>query len=965
MLPEGPARVVQGGSNAAVRVDTETGSWRLKSSGISWASAMEVTMAKVFRLTGLAAPDTALADEEIATFPPGAWQVASRYEDAFQDLGAFLASDDAATLAARGDEGRRIAYAEQRARHGTAVVACEEILQRAGVEHFWQLGRPDLVAEHAARDRARFEALEAMNRMLPVDVRADQLRHFVASRWLANWDHLNYRMENFGYTVRDGQPVGMTVDFGSCGPLGFRSLRSPNAMLPKSASRDIAILQRPRSLFAIPEKYVENGDAFDAMHGDPGLLHDTLQWPYGFQSESIAEMMRPPAVVDPAIAAALAEMGYRLALLPEASIASVVDRYWRCPDGVTAAEWPDAGMLTRQLCARRDTMLRRYDPAQIAAWIEEDPARAVAVREQMIEGFQAALGPDGHAEEHARAVQSRHDSLARATLPGRAAAINGLRREIRCLQSFHNCTRRLQQALQAGDAAAERNAIEDLMSPAVYGQLLLSLELGTRTQPHGMEAFRANQAWLTLLSRLVQEGKVSAAEAATLLLTPTAEGVYPPNVGHHSHRHPELGMAFIRLLDTLIEVPAGVEAPALRGALLAAKESGSPNYYSALLASDASNAWKERLKASALWPSNEEIQQLKSTRALLRWKLRKALPRDAGTIVEPAHLAEQQRMALQPLAGQVAEAYAPAKLVQLELPLLREDVFSRMRLVTGDEMRSISATAEQAVERAWKEAVSKHPGLSGMAVPPDLIREQQREACAGYEESVRTQRREDAETLIVEGERRYQEAVLAQADMSLDARRALLAGCADGIIAGIDAMVRSVARTGTHSLEETVGTRVQDRARAEAHERATAQVAAEARIAAQRQAARSAEQAASQMATRAAADRAQHGAALEVQRVAALRAHREAGATARERARERAEQEARERTARVSEARTARIAERLQALRNDRRGEEMDREIERRLAALRAPAAAASSRAPAARAAEYLDGSGRPGVAHR
>src|SRR5690606_15121266 len=141
-----------------------------------------------------------------------------------------------------------------------------------------------------------------------------------------------------------------------------------------------------------------------------------------------------------------------------------------------------------------------------------------------------------------------------------------------------------------------------------------------------------------------------------LLLTPTAEGVYPPNVGHHSHRHPELGMAFIRLLDTLIEVPAGVQAPAPRGALLAAKESGSPNYYSALLASDASNAWKERLKASALWPSNEEIQQLKSTRALLRWKLRKALPRDAGTIVEPAHLAEQQRMALQPLAGQVAEA---------------------------------------------------------------------------------------------------------------------------------------------------------------------------------------------------------------------------------------------------------------------------------------------------------------------
>lgn len=377
------------GSNMAVRATNDAGEWRVKSTGDSGVSAMEVTMAKLFQLTGLAVPQIELADA-LGCLPGDAWTVASRLEPQFQDLGALLTSAQAEQLVAGGDDARREEYLQLRTRHATAVTACRKVLDRAGVEQFWQLRGPAQVQEHAVLDSQRFEALEAMNRMLPPTLRAEQVLHFVASRWADNWDHLNYRFENCGFTERDGQLVCMTVDMGSCGPLGFRNLRS-GAMMPKHASADVALVQRPASLFPIPEAYIANAADFDAMAADPGPLQDTLRWPYGFQSDSVAEMLHPP--IAPEIADALAEMAYRFKLIPDTAISAVADAYWQPPAGEGTARWGSAAALSLLMTQRRDALLSRYDSTQLLDWVQADPARAERVRQQMTAAMQLRSPP--------------------------------------------------------------------------------------------------------------------------------------------------------------------------------------------------------------------------------------------------------------------------------------------------------------------------------------------------------------------------------------------------------------------------------------------------------------------------------------------------------------------------------------------------------------------------------------------
>lgn len=407
------------GSRPAALVSLDGADWRVKETGDTGLSAMEASLSRVFQLTGLAAPDARVMAAD-ASLPDDSQRFASRYEPSFKDLGSFLATPAAEALAGAGDEGARMRYAQLRSDHAAAVSTCDAVLQRAGVEYFWQVQDAGLQAEHSAADRQRFDALEAMNRLLPTAVRSDQVRHFIASRWLGNWDHLNFRMENFGYAERDGQPVAMTVDFGSCGPLGFATLDARRVMLPKQASGDIATLQRPASLFPIPDVFVENAAEFDAMGADPGRLHDTLGWPYGFQSESVAELMRAPAAPDPAIVDAMAEMGYRLALVPAMTVHAVVGAGWQVPAGAPEGHWPDAARMAGTLVQRRQALLAQYAPAQIRDWISADPERAARVRQQMLDGIGAALGGDAGPtalQEHINALHAGHQRLRDGDLP--------------------------------------------------------------------------------------------------------------------------------------------------------------------------------------------------------------------------------------------------------------------------------------------------------------------------------------------------------------------------------------------------------------------------------------------------------------------------------------------------------------------------------------------------------------------
>lgn len=948
------------GSQQAMVATQGTDRWRVKATADGASSAMEVTLGKLFQLTGLLAPDTALVGA-LDGMPTSNLHVGSRYEPQFQDLGDFLVSDAAAELVAADNASSRCAYDALRARHAAAVAASSALLRSAGVE-WWALGEADASA-HAAHDQARFDALDAMNRMLPQSLRCEQMRHFIAARWLDNWDHLNYRMENFGYTLRDGQRVGMSLDFGSCGPLGFRDPQT-GVMLPKHLSREVAIRQRPASLFPLPEAFAANAAGFDAMHRDPGALHDTTGWPYGFQSESIAALIRPPAAADPAIADVLAEMGYRLAVLPASAIAAVIEQHWPTLAPDPAQTWPQAAALTEQMIGRRDALLARFDPMQIRDWMHADPARATRVRAQLADAMQAAFGSDA-VVPHQQAPQRLHDMLQRTreapVLSTAEACISGVCRETRAMQQFDGVLQQLEAACAADHPQGIADAVTALLSPPLHTPLLQLLALGPGRLPHTEAAFGMNHDWLVLLDRLVSSGQADPAEVAQLLLTPVAAGAYPADVAAWSERHPELGVAFLHLLEGL--VARGVPSQRVRLGLLTAKPAGTPNYYAELLGNGASGAWIERLQSAQLWPGAEDLREVKSWRSRTAFGLRNRLPRGQAAIAGPRDAHAVQQMALRPLVAHLRQSYGPARILALELELLRQEVVSSVRLVHPDEMQALATQVAQVVEHAWADALQQQ-GLAQARAPYGLLDGQQYEARRRFEQDMSALRREDADALIAQAAHRYRDAVQAQPALTADARQAAFKACVTGAIGDINAMVATAAGAATPRVDDrSLGAQVQARVRAQSATRALqAQVQAQAG----QRAARTAAAEASQRMKAAVDVRAQRSAVVHTQRSAALLAFETAATQARQSAQRRATQEASAHAMRVSEAKTARIAERLQSLKNFRQGMEIDNEIAARLARLRAPDTRASpAPASAVRAAEFLDGKGRPGVAYR
>lgn len=970
------------GSMMAVTTRRGEATWRTKSTGDTGCSAVEVTLGRLFRLTGLTAPEMALASN-VDMLPRDELHVASRFDDRYQDLGQFLTSDVAERVVAGADATRAERYRELRARHGCAVDACERVLQRAGVTHFWQLQRPDLVAEHARQDQARFEALEAMNRMLPVALRCEQLRHYVASTWLDNWDHLNYRMENTGYTVRDGQPRAMTVDFGSCGPLGFRNLRN-GALLPKAASGDIAIIQRPAALFPIPEAHVHRADLFDTGGDDPGALQDTLRWPYGFQSESIVEMLRPPVAADPAVADTLAEMGYRLALLPRTAIDAIVQQGWQAPEAQSTTPWPDADAFIRQLDARRNTLLGRYDAATLAQWVNDDPERAAQVREEMREAVRQAFGPGAAGTPCLEELDHRHRTVSEGVLPGIAparAAINGLTRELRSLQLLHDCCQRLQAAQSGGDPARITAIAEELLSPSLFGQLLLNLEMGPGAQVRSRAAFQANHAWMILIDRLVQSGTLSAQRVANCLLEPFEGSAYPPNIGVHAGRDPALGMAFIGLLETLMAASTDLTPAQLRERLLTAKIKGFPNFYAALAASGASVQWDGVLQNAGLMSTTTEYIRLRSLWSLAVMKVNHASRRGDEPVVVPA---PQQAVAAMDLVGildHLVRAYGPQRIADMELPLLREKVYATMKLTSAEEDKAINGAVAQAVSEAWKKALTQHRLPSSIPAPTDLVRGQQDIALADYRKTLHGLRRADAEALIVQGEARYLQDVLEDPPLSIADRRGQLAQRASEISADIRVMVRNAAgMDGPPPAGSDLDAAAQghlEAAVSQAAQQVVAAVQASAQVDARKQAAEQARERATRSAQSHAAQQARRAVPAALAARVATHAQAEAAKAAKQRATEKARQEAAARAARdaaiSSSAANATIATQLALLKApDAPGASSspspvtDDQLRTRLRNLRLPDAspvAASRRGHVVRqrVAEYLDPkSGRP-----
>lgn len=926
------------GSQRAIVAVRGTERWRVKATADGASSAMEVAFGKLFQLTGLLAPDTELVGT-VDGLQSADLHVGSRYEPHFQDLGDFLLSDAAVNAVAADDPLSLPAYEALRTRHANAVAANSALLGRAGVE-WWALGAADAAA-HAANDQDRFNALDAMNRLLPGPLRSEQVRHFIAARWLDDWDHLNYRMENFGYTQRDGHWVGMSLDFGSCGPLGFRDPQT-GAMLPKRLSRQVAVAQRPPSLFPIPERFAANTAGFDAMQADPGALHDTTCWPYGFQSESIAALFRPPAAAHPGAADTLAEMAYRLALLPPAAIEDVIARYWPALAPDAARDWPQAAALAQQMNARRDALVARFDRVQISDWIHANPTRAARVRRDIGEAIQAVLGASA-AATHQPDVQRRHDALLPPADSTGGACINGVCSETRAMQQFHHAVLQLD--------GAGLSAVTALMSAPLHAQLLRHLVLGPGRTPHAAAAFSANHDWLVLMRHLVDAGQADPGAVARLLLTPVAAGAYPPEVAAWSEKHPELGVAFIRLLEALLE--QGLPARQLRLGLLAAKRPGTPNYYAGVMASASSGAWIERLQSAQLWPGPQDLQEVKSWRSRTAFGLRSRLPRGQTPIAVRPQAHAVQRMALRPLVAHLRQAYGPESLVALELALLRQEVVCSVRLVHRDELHALSTAVAKAVETAWAEATQRH-GLPRTSVPAAFLEGQQQQARSRFEGEMWGLRGAAAEALIARAADRYREELQDRHALDADARLALFRAGVAAAVGDIHAMVAAAGQADAPAVDQAaVGEQVRRRVQAESVEQAL-----QARVQAQlrQRVAHSAAAQAGKQAQAAAAARAERAASAQAQRTAALLVFEKATQEARQAARLRATQEASARAARVSEAKVENLAARLQSLKNLRR----DEALAERLARLRAPV----GQATALRAAELLDANGRPGIAH-
>lgn len=77
---------------------------------------------------------------------------------------------------------------------------------------------------------------------------------------------------------------------------------------------------------------------------------------------------------------------------PYLTTSAVIHRHWPLLPDEAGRAWPTAAELTGQLLGRRDALLARFDPVQIADWVQADPDRAVRIQQALASATQAVLG---------------------------------------------------------------------------------------------------------------------------------------------------------------------------------------------------------------------------------------------------------------------------------------------------------------------------------------------------------------------------------------------------------------------------------------------------------------------------------------------------------------------------------------------------------------------------------------------
>ncbi|MBR8314250.1 hypothetical protein KDW36_13715 [Burkholderia dolosa] len=364
--------------------------------------AAEVIMSQVFKATGLEAPTMRLTENCESMFNPstptstsGKEYAAYEFDHDYMNLGEFLVSPHGRNQILSAFPKNSGAYNEAAEEYDNNIKkyrsACTHLENILDGKKFYEIEKHEnaKINMYRKHDIERFSALENLNRMLPEPLLHQQQVHYLMSRFVDNWDHLNFRMENFGYTKRGGKWIGKTLDFDTTGPLGFMGT-------PKHLGHRIADIQRPVALFRLNHQD-SNYDDFlkDRM---PRLINIHTQ-PYGQQSRTSVEQLvaahkeanhynnqRAHLYFDRRYQSAL-EFGYRLSQLSDNAINSITStNFKRAPAEFNLEKEAD---LSNILISRRDHFLKEIGLTWINRWSRENPDRVDAINREIINAASA------------------------------------------------------------------------------------------------------------------------------------------------------------------------------------------------------------------------------------------------------------------------------------------------------------------------------------------------------------------------------------------------------------------------------------------------------------------------------------------------------------------------------------------------------------------------------------------------
>lgn len=417
------ARCGSAGSGTRVTIadGVMAGDYLVKACPSARHAAQEWLAARLFSLLGLRAPASWLAHGCAAQVDgvqdPQRLYVASRWEPTYRDLGVWLIGPDAIDVlgsgvggSGEGPAGAGVERSRRQVCHANAVMsACGG---RSGTP-FWLMSG-EVAKRHADAVESRFHALQALAAALPRAYQIELEQHYIASRWLDNWDPLNVFMENLGvYRDEMGTQRVMSVDFGACLQLGFQGRL-------KRDSRELALAQR-HAIAALPPlsatfdlAAASFGAATGVACGEVSI--DPASLPYGEQMTPLVHRMvtAPPLCDERDLREAMRdtshprvvmlEMAFRLSLIERADVTLLAQ--WAMDAAATAGchdadpGWLDAHGLADTLMDRRDALVASLGGRWLPLWRlvsaeRESVLRQRCERASLLAGVSRGRGEDG------------------------------------------------------------------------------------------------------------------------------------------------------------------------------------------------------------------------------------------------------------------------------------------------------------------------------------------------------------------------------------------------------------------------------------------------------------------------------------------------------------------------------------------------------------------------------------------